>query len=103
MVVLILIYFGCIIIIGILSNIKYRIFLEFIRQEDDELNNHIDYDKAGWWVGGTYVFKFPMPIIRNSIYPGTQKVILQHNRLVRIFWFCFVLLIPLIFILNFYF
>jgi hypothetical protein len=68
------------------ASIKYSLFVELIKKEDEENGVSINYGSAGFWIGGTFYLRMPIPIIRTSEYPGTAKIIRQYNNLVKAYW-----------------
>src|SRR6478736_1012563 len=94
--------FGTLIIV-ISASIKYSMFVELIKKEDEENGVSFNHGSAGFWIGGTFYLRMPIPIIRTSEYPGTAKIIRQYNNLVKSYWisvglFVLVLIVALIII-----
>lgn len=86
----------CIVACWAINNYKYRVFLKLIKEEDNQNGIEFDYDKAAYYIGGgTFHVKPPVPIIRQSKYDNTNRIIRQHNFFAKLFWLLLIMLFPI--------
>ncbi len=90
-------------IILILLYIRYQDFLLLKLKE----NPKYEEDLGRLWVGnggklmaGNFRFRSPLPIVDNTKDKRIQEAINDHNKLIRVFWYSALGLIPLLILLN---
>ena len=72
-----------------------------IKEEDSQNGVEFDYDRAAYYIGnGIFRVKPPVPIIRQSKYEYTNKIIRQHNFFNKLYWALIVMIFAIALVLS---
>ena len=90
-------------IILILLYIRYHDFLILKLKENPNYEEDLGglwVGNGGKWIGGNFRFRSPLPIVDKTKDKKIQEAINDHNKLIRVFWYSALGLIPIIIFLN---